>query len=172
VSQRILRSHWDRCIRFCGLIETAESASTVSLRLLNPLPQSHWDRQIHFRGLIETAESASAVSFKPQSGFPGLIETAEANNFKRLSRICQTFWHSFVLKTICLCINNVVEICLRILRSHWNRGICFRGLIETAEEASAVSLRQLKPTISNDFLEFLGNFEALFEPALSPESEP
>jgi hypothetical protein len=34
------------------------------------------------------------------------------------------------------------------------------GLIETAEAASTVSLRPLKQTISNDYLEFLGDFEA------------
>jgi hypothetical protein len=114
------------------------------MRPLNPLPRSHWDRQIHFLGLIETVESASEVSLKPQSGSPGLIETAEANNFKQLSWIYQTFWRSFVLKTTCLCLNNVVEIFLRILRSHWYRRSCFRSLIETAESASVVSLKPRK----------------------------
>jgi hypothetical protein len=42
--------------RFRSLIETAESASAVSLRPLNQLPLSHWDRRIRFRGLIEAAE--------------------------------------------------------------------------------------------------------------------
>jgi hypothetical protein len=52
----------------------------------------------------------------------------------------------------------------------WNRVpfcIGFRGLIEAAEAASAVSLRPLKPTISNYFLEFLGDFEAICETALA-----
>jgi hypothetical protein len=141
MSQRIPRSHWDRWIRFRGLIDTAESASAVSLRPLNLLPRFHWDRQIRFRGLIEiveakliirsfvlvlwiprsnwnhrsrfrgliaTAEAASAakaafaVSLKPPnplprpycnrgSGFCSLIETAEADNFKQLSRISWRF---------------------------------------------------------------------------------
>jgi hypothetical protein len=33
-------------------------------------------------------------------------------------------------------------------------------------------LRRLKPTISNDYLEFLGNFEGIFGTALAPESGP
>jgi hypothetical protein len=40
--------------------------------------------------------------------------------------------------------------------SHWNRLIRFRGLIETAVSASAVSLKPRKPIISNEYLEFLG----------------
>jgi hypothetical protein len=51
---------------FRGLIETAEAASAVSLKLPKPLPQSHRNRE---------------------SGFRGLIETAEADDFERLSRI-------------------------------------------------------------------------------------
>jgi hypothetical protein len=44
VSQRTPQSHGDRWILFRGLIDTAESASTVSLTPLNPLPRSHWNR--------------------------------------------------------------------------------------------------------------------------------
>jgi hypothetical protein len=33
-----------------------------------------------------------------------------------------------------------------------------------------VSLRPLKQTISNDYLEFLGDFEAICKTALAPES--
>jgi hypothetical protein len=40
------------------------------------------------------------------------------------------------------------------------------------EAASAVSLRPLKRTISNDYLEFLGDFEAICETALARESGP
>jgi hypothetical protein len=41
----------------------------------------------------------------------------------------------------------------------------FRSLIETAElkAASAVTLKVGKPIISNDFLEFLGEYKAIFE---------
>jgi hypothetical protein len=56
---------------FCGLIDTAEAASAVSLKPRNPLPWSHWNRG---------------------RGFRGLIETAEADNFKRLSWISWQFW--------------------------------------------------------------------------------
>jgi hypothetical protein len=48
----------------------------------------------------------------------------------------------------------------------------FRGLYETAEAASAVSIRQWKPYISNNYLNFLGEFEAIFETALAHESGP
>jgi hypothetical protein len=48
----------------------------------------------------------------------------------------------------------------------------FRGLIETAEAASAVSLRSRKPTIMKDNLEFLGVFEAICETASARESGP
>jgi hypothetical protein len=144
---------------FCGVTKD----STVALRPLNPLPQSHWHRWIRFRGLIETAESASTVSLRPR----------KPNLFRR----------SFVLKTTFLCRNNVVDIFFKdsavslkppysLPRSHWNHGICFRGLIETAEAASTVSLRPLKPTISNDYLEFLGDFEAICEMALAPDPWP
>jgi hypothetical protein len=95
VSQRILQSYWDRWICFRGLIDTAESASTVSLRPPNPnfyrhsfvlkkLPfcvkimllnffwilQSHWNRQSLFCGLIEAAKAASKVSLKPPNLLP------------------------------------------------------------------------------------------------------
>jgi hypothetical protein len=50
--------------------------------------------------------------------------------------------------------------------------IRFRGLIETPEAASAVSLRPLKQTISNDYLKFLSDFEVICETALACESGP
>jgi hypothetical protein len=56
--------------------------------------------------------------------------------------------------------------------SYLNRGTHFRSLIETAEAASAVSLRLLTPTISNDYFEFLGDFEAICAAALASESGP
>jgi hypothetical protein len=58
----------------------------------------------------------------------------------------------------------------RILRSQWNRGSRFRSHIEISEAASAVTLTLRKPIISNDFLEFLREFEAIFETALARES--
>jgi hypothetical protein len=57
-------------------------------------------------------------------------------------------------------------------RSHWNRGIRFRGLSETAKAASAISLIPLKPKISNNYLKFLGDFEAICKTTLAPESGP
>jgi hypothetical protein len=96
VSLRIPRSHWACGSRFFSLIETAQSASAVSLKLLNPLPRSHWycrsQKFLHivlcwklsywgkimllkfftqgFHGLIETAEVASAVSLKSRKLLP------------------------------------------------------------------------------------------------------
>jgi hypothetical protein len=46
----------------------------------------------------------------------------------------------------------------------------FRSLFETAEAASAVSIRLQKPYIS--IFDFLGKFEAIFEMALAHESGP
>jgi hypothetical protein len=46
----------------------------------------------------------------------------------------------------------------------------FRGLIETVEALSAVSLKPRKPTISSEYLEFLGKFEDICETALACES--
>jgi hypothetical protein len=80
-----------------------------------------------------------------------------------------------------------VEVLIRLPRSHRNQGIHFRGLINSAESSSVVLLRPLlhcsliktaeswrpwKPMISNDYLKFLGEFEAIFEMALVHESGP
>jgi hypothetical protein len=148
VSQRILRSHWDR--------------------LIHPLQRPHWHRWIRFHGLIETAKSASAVSLRP----PNLLPLNPKLNLLK---------HSFVLKTTLLCKNNVVEIFSRILWSHWNRRSRFHGLIEAGKAGSTVSLKPqkwlprplpLKQTISNNYLEFLSDFEAICETALAHESGP
>jgi hypothetical protein len=48
----------------------------------------------------------------------------------------------------------------------------FRGLFETVESVSVVSLKMRKPTISNEYLEFLGEFEAICKLALARESGP
>jgi hypothetical protein len=48
----------------------------------------------------------------------------------------------------------------------------FGGLDQTAEAASAVYIRPRKPYISNNYLDFLGDFEAIFETALAHESGP
>jgi hypothetical protein len=53
-----------------------------------------------------------------------------------------------------------------------NCQIRFYGLIETAESASALSLKLRKPTISNKYLRFLSEFEAICETALVCESGP
>jgi hypothetical protein len=88
------RFHWDRRICLLGLIETTESASVVSLRLLNlpklnffirsfvlkttflrknyvvevffRIPRSHWNHGSHFRQIC----SASLVSLKPFNPLP------------------------------------------------------------------------------------------------------
>jgi hypothetical protein len=87
-----------------GLIKMAETASAVSWKLANPLPQSHLDRRIRFRGhwnrrifffgLIDTAESASAVSLKPPNLLLHLrpIWTAEADHSKWTTRISRRIW--------------------------------------------------------------------------------
>jgi hypothetical protein len=43
---------------------------------------------------------------------------------------------------------------------------------ETTEAASAVYMRPRKPYISNNYLDFLGEFETKFESALANESGP
>jgi hypothetical protein len=90
-----------------------------------------------------------------------LFETAEAKLFR----------HSFMLKTAYLTKKYYVEVF---------KG--FRGLIETAESAFAVSLKRgigfhghiktCKPITSKNFLEFLGEFDAIFKTALARESGP
>jgi hypothetical protein len=57
-------------------------------------------------------------------------------------------------------------------RSHWDRRIGFRGLIETAGFDSAVSLRPRDPNFANDYLDFLGENEAICKTALGRESGP
>jgi hypothetical protein len=59
-----------------------------------------------------------------------------------------------------------VEVLIRLPRSHCNHGIHFRGLIETAESAFAVTLIPRKLVLSNNYLEFFGEFESIFETAL------
>jgi hypothetical protein len=97
------------------------------------------------RGLIETAGIDSAVSLRPRN-----------------------LWQK------CLC---------PIPRSHWDRGIGVRGLIETAESGvrglietaesdSAVSMRPQNRNFAHDYLEFLGENEAICKKALGHESEP
>jgi hypothetical protein len=48
----------------------------------------------------------------------------------------------------------------------------FRGLYETTEATSAVSIKPRKPYISDNYLDFLDEFEAIFETALARESGP
>jgi hypothetical protein len=48
----------------------------------------------------------------------------------------------------------------------------FRGPIETAKTDPAVALRPLNPNFSNDYLEHLGEYEAICETALAHESGP
>jgi hypothetical protein len=109
----LLWSHWNRWIRFHGIIKTAESASMVSLRPRNPklffwgkimllkffkdsavllkhwklLLRSQWNRKIRFCGLTETAKSTSMVSWNCPIRFRSTIETAEAEHFKQISWI-------------------------------------------------------------------------------------
>jgi hypothetical protein len=53
-----------------------------------------------------------------------------------------------------------------------NFHVGFRYLYETAEASSTVFIRPWKPYISNNYLNFLGEFEAIFETALVNESGP
>jgi hypothetical protein len=48
----------------------------------------------------------------------------------------------------------------------------FRSLYETTEAAFPVSFGPRKPYISNNYLDFLGEFEVIFESALAHESGP
>jgi hypothetical protein len=52
------------------------------------------------------------------------------------------------------------------------KGGSLRGLIESAEAASAVSLKSRKPTISDEYLKFLGKFKAICETALALNQGP
>jgi hypothetical protein len=142
VSQMIPQSHWHRWIHFRGLIEATEPASAVSLRPPNPLPRSHWDRR---------SQSFFRHSFCWK--LPFCVEIMVLKFFFMDSAV--SFKSSKLL-----------------LRSHWSRRRHFRCLIETIESASAASLKPLKQTIWNDYREFLGNFEAIWETALARESGP
>jgi hypothetical protein len=46
------------------------------------------------------------------------------------------------------------------------------GLIEAAESHPAVSLKPRNPNFANNYLEYLGEFEAMCETALARESGP
>jgi hypothetical protein len=46
----------------------------------------------------------------------------------------------------------------------------FGSLNETAESASALTLRLWKPMLSNDYLDYLGEFESISKTALAHES--
>jgi hypothetical protein len=59
-----------------------------------------------------------------------------------------------------------------ILRSHWNPGNRFRGLIETAETDPVVSLRPWNLNFANDYLEYLGEYEAICKTVLARGSGP
>jgi hypothetical protein len=48
----------------------------------------------------------------------------------------------------------------------------FPGLYQTAEVAFGVYIRPQKPYISNNYHDFLGEFEAIFKTALAHESGP
>jgi hypothetical protein len=48
----------------------------------------------------------------------------------------------------------------------------FSGLYQTAKAASAVYIRLWKPYISNNYLDFLSEFEAIFKTALAHASGP
>jgi hypothetical protein len=52
--------------------------------------------------------------------------------------------------------------------------ICYlpRDSVARFSTASAVYIRPRKPYISNNYLDFLGEFEAIFETALAHESGP
>jgi hypothetical protein len=78
----IPRSHWKCWSRFRGLIEAAEAAFAVSLKLPNPLPQPHWNRRSGFRGLIETTE---ADNLKLLSQISRLFQSHMRNGFSRES---------------------------------------------------------------------------------------
>jgi hypothetical protein len=69
----------------------------------------------------------------------------------------------------------IIEVFIRLPRSHLKHGICFRSLIETAESAFAViksDIETAEAMISNFYLKFLGEFKSIFEKALAPKSGP
>jgi hypothetical protein len=116
---------------------------------LNPLPRCHFVRQIRFCGLIETAEAKLFLDIVLCWKLP--------------------FWWKIMMLTF--------------LRSQWNCQIHFRSLNKTAESAPwshwnslirfhTVSIRQRKPTISNEYIEFLGKFEAICKTTLAVTQGP
>jgi hypothetical protein len=67
-------------------------------------------------------------------------------------------------------INKIENCCHRFPRSYWDRGIGFHGLTKTAGFDSAVSLRPRNLNFANDYLDFLGENEAICKTALGRES--
>jgi hypothetical protein len=96
-------------------------ASAVSQRI----PRSHWDRWIRFCGLIGSAESASAVSLRPLNPLPWIQWDCESQTFLDIVLCCK------------------LPFCVKIVLLKFFDGL--RSLIETAEAASAVSLKPPNP---------------------------
>jgi hypothetical protein len=65
-----------------------------------------------------------------------------------------------------------IRLWKQLPRSISDHGSGFGGLYQTAEAAFSVSIISQKPYISNNYLNFLGEFEAIFETALAHESGP
>jgi hypothetical protein len=97
-----------------------------------------------FGGLYQTADVALAVSMRPRKP-----------NF---------FRSSFVQRTTFLCINNVVDIFLRIPRSPSDRGSCSCSLYQTPEVASAVYIR-LPKLVRQSISDHGSGFRGLYQTA-------
>jgi hypothetical protein len=83
----------------------------------------------------------------------------------------------FLLKITFLGGKYDAEVLIRLPKNwiqwpHWDLWIQFWGLIETAESASAFTLRPRMPMISNDYIEYIGWYESIFVTALTHESGP
>jgi hypothetical protein len=115
---RFPRSHWDRRIRFCSLIETAGSDPAGSLKLWDPIPRSYWNHRIKSYGLM------TMLNLLPRSHWDIGIFYTNVHNGNRSRGLLETAG-----------INPAVSLKPQelILWSHWNRRKQSRVPIETAE---------------------------------------
>ena len=148
--------------RASGIIETAESDSTVSLTPLSQTTRNHWHRWVRLssqqyhrhhwvrlRGIIDTVgvESDSTVSSTPLSQTPQY----HWHHWVRLRSIIDTMlrltpqyhWHHWVrLRSI----NDIVESYSTVSwtplsktpQYHWHHWVWLRSIIDTVESDSAV----------------------------------
>ena len=148
LQSQALWCHWFRRVKLCGVTDTLESSSAVSLiRLDKPCCVSdsadsssvvsvilviqalwcHWFRRVELFSVTETAESSSVVSLIPQS------QTQLCHYFCRV-KLCGV--------TDSAESSSVVSLIPRsqALQCHWFCGVKLCNVTETTESISAMSL--------------------------------